>query len=376
MLSLTPCVQNLVSRPSGADVNIANTVGETPLHWAAKCGYVEIVRQLHASGADLTNPDIYGYTPLHYASDSGFLRVVTFLIENGADRETVGIMNGWTPLHVASAGGHINIVRYLCDIGCDINQTDNDGRTPLHQASSVVTHDEDSPGNSNLNATSQIGLLEVVQHLVNNGAEITARDSHSKSSVQYASQNKHRIIAEYLLTKEVGDVNETNIKLSALHRASILGYLDVVECLLESREFDLNECDDAGWTPLHYAAHMGHLDVIVYFLEGSADWTKVDGDSRTPLYHALLMGHLDVAKRIAKKTGGKLYNKDIEGLAPIHHASNKGHKHIVEYIHSRGANVNDEAATGLKPLHYAAKSGHKDIAEYLTKKGCRFNSNR
>lgn len=49
----------------------------------------------------------------------------------------------------------------------------------------------------------------------------------------------------------------------ALHRAVIQHDLHEVERIVESG-VDINERDAAGIPPLHYAIHLGYLDVISY----------------------------------------------------------------------------------------------------------------
>ncbi|MBY0353629.1 ankyrin repeat domain-containing protein [Candidatus Babeliales bacterium] len=96
---VTP-LQNVVARPNpfaserkavleflvaqGALVNIYDNLGWTPLHWAALCGGVEIVRLLLNAGALINAPDKNGYnnTPLHVATNP---EVRALLIDRGAD---------------------------------------------------------------------------------------------------------------------------------------------------------------------------------------------------------------------------------------------------------------------------------------------------
>lgn len=52
----------------------------------------------------------------------------------------------------------------------------------------------------------------------------------------------------------------------ALHRAVIQRDLQEVERILSSKDVDINERDAAGVPPLHYAIHLGYMDVMTYLL--------------------------------------------------------------------------------------------------------------
>ncbi|KAJ5491763.1 hypothetical protein N7539_003330 [Penicillium diatomitis] len=70
---------------NGANVNVQNANGQTPLHIAAQHGHLGIVRLLLASKfIDVNIQDHRGATPLHLASENGHAMVVTLLVEHDA----------------------------------------------------------------------------------------------------------------------------------------------------------------------------------------------------------------------------------------------------------------------------------------------------
>jgi len=69
----------------GADPNVKNRDGKTPLHNAASEGHLEVVKLLLERGADPNVKDDDGNTPLHNAAWRGHLEVVKLLLEHGAD---------------------------------------------------------------------------------------------------------------------------------------------------------------------------------------------------------------------------------------------------------------------------------------------------
>lgn len=85
----------------GADVN-AQAIPSlfTPMHLAAKRGYMEVVRTLHDLGADINAKDgQWGATPLSYAIQHP-LSEIQLLCELGAD-PTIPDKNGTSPLSEA-----------------------------------------------------------------------------------------------------------------------------------------------------------------------------------------------------------------------------------------------------------------------------------
>ena len=70
----------------GADPDIGDLIGTTPLHMAASRGYTEICRILLDGGADVDPVRKYGgETPLHFAGQRCKLSTCALLIERGAN---------------------------------------------------------------------------------------------------------------------------------------------------------------------------------------------------------------------------------------------------------------------------------------------------
>jgi ankyrin repeat protein len=61
---------------------------------------LETVKALAAAGAQMNVADQFGNTPLHYAAGKGAIDVVQFLIEQGSDANTRN-KQGLTPFAVA-----------------------------------------------------------------------------------------------------------------------------------------------------------------------------------------------------------------------------------------------------------------------------------
>lgn len=76
-------------------VDVADVVGDTPLHLAAKKGLVPVLAALIANGASVNVASTKGNTPLHYATYDGLVAIIEVLVAEGA---AVDAVNYKTPL--------------------------------------------------------------------------------------------------------------------------------------------------------------------------------------------------------------------------------------------------------------------------------------
>ena len=122
----------------GTDANFQDWSGRTPLHTAAdadgRTEDHEAIVDVLLSGDAL--PDIRDsdqQTPLHLAAKRGFLEAMVSLLEAGAD---VGAIDreGNTPLHLAAVRGQLGACRLLLGEMADPNALNKRGQAPLDMA--------------------------------------------------------------------------------------------------------------------------------------------------------------------------------------------------------------------------------------------------
>ena len=95
------------------DVNPSCNVGNTPLHFAAKCGRLDLCKLLSQSLLDKSPKNIFAETPLHFAvCGVENLEVVKFLFKNMVDKNP-GDCFGKTPINVATEYKRLEILSYL-----------------------------------------------------------------------------------------------------------------------------------------------------------------------------------------------------------------------------------------------------------------------
>ena len=177
---------------NGANVN-ANQYDyfgykETALEVALKKENWEMLKYLVEHGADIEVNDNFGWSPLTSASLNGKFEVVKYLVELGADVNAEN-NSGWSPLISATYYGNLEIVKYLIKNGADINH--------------YLYIDGRYYGNALIFA-SMNGDLEMVKYLVEHGADVNSKGDDGWNALMYASMNRykgHSDVSKYLTEK-------------------------------------------------------------------------------------------------------------------------------------------------------------------------------
>ncbi|KAI0012384.1 ankyrin repeat-containing protein [Xylariaceae sp. FL0662B] len=134
-LSLKNLEEELILHPE--DIDIQDSMGRTPLAWAAARGDSRTVVILLKYGADPNIMDVQLSGPVSNAAAQGHTACVLLLLDAGADPEPAlppGIQKG-SPLSVACRNAKDPLLaKRLLDFGANVNSCTSDGRTPLFHA--------------------------------------------------------------------------------------------------------------------------------------------------------------------------------------------------------------------------------------------------
>lgn len=104
----------------------------TALHLAASEGCITVVQLLVEEGAEVNLKDRFGFTPLDDALNNNQSEIVTFLRSAGAEHGSLSKLEG--DFIQAAAEGKLEDVTRFLDSGVDPNAHDYDRRTALHLA--------------------------------------------------------------------------------------------------------------------------------------------------------------------------------------------------------------------------------------------------
>uniref|UniRef100_A0A8C0FBV2 Poly [ADP-ribose] polymerase n=1 Tax=Bubo bubo TaxID=30461 RepID=A0A8C0FBV2_BUBBB len=201
---------------------------------------------------------------------------------------------------------------------------------------------------------------DVVEHLLQTGANVHARDDGG---------------------------------LIPLHNACSFGHAEVVSLLL-CQGADPNARDNWNYTPLHEAAIKGKIDVCIVLLQHGADPNirNTDGksalDLADPSAKAVLTGEYKKDELLeAARSGNEeklmalltplnvnCHASDGRKSTPLHLAAGYNRVRIVQLLLQHGADVHAKDKGGLVPLHNACSYGHYEVTELLLKHGACVNA--
>lgn len=380
---------------AGADPDLSDGGGETPLFRAARHAHAAIAALLLEHGADVdAREPAYSQTALHVAARSGSLATARLLLEHGAGvnartragdvpafrlpsdnagSKGVGIIRGgWpergmrypvpgakTPLAYATRRGDLVMTRLLVEAGAELEQTDENGITPLLNAilNASVAHDG-----------REAGHFAVVEYLLERGADVNAEDWYGETPLWAAVD-----VRNLDLTGPAPD--------NGIDRERALG---LIERLLEAgaepnariREYpperrfitrlgSLSWVDFTGQTPFLRAALAGDTKVLRLLLEYGADPGIATFGGTTPLMAAAGVNWvvnqtydegpeaLLAAVELTHSLGNDINAVNSMGLSAIHGAANRGSNAIIEYLAAEGAVLDAADKEGRTPLVWA-----------------------
>jgi ankyrin repeat protein len=436
-------------------IDHADEDGQTALHWAADASNVVAVQKLLENGA---NPNIYdkwGETPLHVAAwQRNGNEIMDLLLANSNVKVDDVDDDGQTALHIAAYNSNVGGVQKLLEKGANSNAVDKSGDSPLLVAAmrrngipiiDLLLEAQKVKGIGDVNDQSAQGWTAlhcaafksneiIAEHLIKKGADLNCRDNVgltpldmaalgaedmkiidlllqniNKGEIEqyrrderlffFARHNLHglgnkildRLVEKGIqppctktddcITAESGDeaitgVNTRRFVLDKGADPSIdltgFGGLDFLIARVKiSLGFydDINGRDQKGATLLLVAIRENNVNAVRRMLEKGADPTIIRNEDGYTLFHVAVINYTDRDILNLLLENGKVDINETTteyGETALHMAIQNSNTATAEFLLSKGANLNVTDIFGRTPLHLAVKyAKDMDIVELL-----------
>ncbi|KAL6921635.1 hypothetical protein ACHAP8_011515 [Fusarium lateritium] len=345
---------------AGADLEVRLPDGKTALHLTIAMRNQEFTQVLISRGANVDRK-LREHTPLTMAISTRCTPITAALLDMGAN-PNLPSRNGNTPLLAAAATGHDETVRYLIAHGADPTETHGQsGYTPMHMAAH-----KDNP--------------HILQLLAESEAPIDVLDRNGETPLLIAAKlgNSQSVLRLINLGADIERVGPDGM--SVLSHAVKMGDVDLVTALLElgagmqmtsmflsrgSREYLVPEPQT---TPIHVAAQHARDEILLRLVSYGASLESTIFPGRTPLSVAASHGHVSTV-RLLLRLGANTQALTTHGDTLLFEAS--ANLATLKILLQQGINVNHQNDRGATALHYAALRGHIGGVRMLLEKGAR-----
>ena len=316
---------------SGADIHTKNEYGRSPLLHACSSGALDVVKMLVEAGARVRDTDVIGQTCLMFAADCGHTETVRYLV--GLPEVDVNQQGDedWTALHHArrDADVKVDIVQVLIDAGADIEMKGYDGFLPLHYACLSGTLDvvkifarlgavcaADYTGQACLSLAADYGHTETVRYLLClPEVEVNYREVDGKTALHCAVRKNHSDVVQVLINAGADIDTKDNRENSPLHDACNNGLSDIVKMLVEAGA-GVRATDNDGHTCLILSAYFGHTETVRYLVGlPEVELNHRADDNKTALQCAVDQNHKDIAQLLIA-AGADMDTENTDGRSP------------------------------------------------------------
>jgi ankyrin repeat protein len=147
-----------------------------------------------------------------------------------------------------------------------------------------------------------------------------------------------------------------------------------VKVLIANEPSLANMKDQAGNTPLHYAAIIGSVPIAEHLLSNGADINASNAQRNTALMESINQGNDDVSFLLIEK-GVDIQRRNFSGSTALHMAAVRDRTKVAESLIQKGIEVDGRDAAGFTPLNVLARvTNNVDMARLLIAKGADVNA--
>jgi ankyrin repeat protein len=314
---------------NGADAGVRDGTGNTLLHIISHIVseiiptdsiklYVDI---LIANRVNFRCKNISGDTPLHTAAacnNAEFINIVAKDIDLNCGNEI-----GDSPLlHAIRQPTYCGeVIESLINHGANKNANNNDGMSALHVA--VQSHHDDF----------DLHVPHYIKHFDPNQLTQTTRDTPLMVA---CSVNNYRAVSFLLNIDDVDLYQQNYVGSCALHKAVFSNSLQALDVILKIKPF-VNCTNDNLETPLHLAAGLGYHECCRKLLSGKANVNACNTHGDTPLLIAAYYGHEQVVRVLLESASINVNIVNMRGITALHRCRINGFQSMERLLIEKGA---------------------------------------
>lgn len=330
----------------GLTPNIKNISGDAPIHSAVKTGWLEGAELLLKNGADPDIRDGKSNAALHLASPSAVrLKMTQLLLRYKAD-PSLKDLEGNTALHKAvKLAYEPMIVEELLKAGTPVNAANLEGDTPLMLCVKA-------------------GNYQYADALITAGADVFLRNLAGESPLSIAVSRGTEAVDKIVLKTNV--LQRDNLGNSVIATAVAMKGSPEVISLILSKGGDPNTRNNSGDNALHVAVRLNLPAQGLILINAKADIFASNASKDTPVFLALAAadGPYDWFF-----TPSVITARDANGDTVGHLAARKDLADGLEYLRSRGADLEAVNAAKETLLHAAVRTDAAEATRYLIANG-------
>uniref|UniRef100_A0AAZ3P4Q1 FYVE-type domain-containing protein n=1 Tax=Oncorhynchus tshawytscha TaxID=74940 RepID=A0AAZ3P4Q1_ONCTS len=338
-----------------ADINVKTQEGETALQLAISNQLPLVVDAICTRGADMSVVDERGHPPLWLALENGLEDIASTLVRHGCDATSwssgpSGCQQ--TLLHRAVDENNEVTACFLIRSGCDVN-------SPRRPGLNGEGDEEARDGQSPLHLAGSWGLEEVVQCLLEFGANVNTQDAEGRAPIHIAISNQHNVIIQQL-------ISHPDIRLNARDRLGMTPFAcamthknnKAAESILKREPGAAEQVDNKGRNFLHVAVQNSDIESVLFLISVQANVNSrvQDAAKHTPLHLAVQAGS-EIIVRNLLLAGAKVNELTKHRQTALHLAAQQDLATVCSVLLENGVDFTALDENGNNALHLAVMQG-------------------
>ncbi|XP_029546207.1 rabankyrin-5 [Salmo trutta] len=338
-----------------ADINVKTQEGETALQLAISNQLPLVVDAICTRGADMSVVDERGHPPLWLALENGLEDIASTLVRHGCDATSwssgpSGCQQ--TLLHRAVDENNEVTACFLIRSGCDVN-------SPRRPGLNGEGDEEARDGQSPLHLAGSWGLEEVVQCLLEFGANVNTQDAEGRAPIHVAISSQHNVIIQQL-------ISHPDIRLNARDRLGMTPFAcamthknnKAAESILKREPGAAEQVDNKGRNFLHVAVQNSDIESVLFLISVQANVNSrvQDAAKQTPLHLAVQAGS-EIIVRNLLLAGAKVNELTKHRQTALHLAAQQDLATICSVLLENGVDFTAVDENGNNALHLAVMQG-------------------